>query len=361
MSDTKSKAPKTQLIVSGKTVELPAAKSKAAVFASSIIERLPDMIPPECNKVQFLCSLVVECNQLPANTTNESIAKCCLNAAQLGLVPGAALGHCHFVPFRRNRGKANEHTEAVLVVGYRGFIELGLSSGHLLGVTPELIYRGEQYERYNTIDGPHFRHQLDFELRDQAKPVLNNIAAAYCLWQSRDGYKDIVMVPHSTLERLAARQGNVWESDPLGMALKTPIRRASKTWKLTGRLARAVQLDEQAERDEYQSEPEGMRGMFASHPNLRLTDLAPRQEEPEPPQDEPEDEPESDHSGEPSELEKAAYEHLSKVWAQNKNEEAFHKAVGAFKDQHCKTVDEVDQVYYVADAILNAKPNGAAK
>ena len=59
------------------------------------------------------------------------------------------------------------------------------------------------------------------------------------------------MVTRKELETLY-RRGNVWHSDPIAMCKKTAIRRASKNWKTTGRMANAVYLDEVADRDEPQ-------------------------------------------------------------------------------------------------------------
>ncbi len=258
------------LTINGSRVMLPSAKSKPAELVSKIAERLPGLIPPEVNKEQFLCALLAEMNMLPEDCTPASVAKYAMNSAILGLVSGQALGHCHAVPFRKGNAR-----EVTLVVGYRGYIELGLSSGHVAGVTPELIFKGEKYRRWNSIEGPQFRHELDFDIRDKATVganPLDQVVASYCLWHTHDGHHDVTMVAGAQLRSLAKKQGNVWNEHPLEMALKTPIRRASKTWKLTGRLAHAVRLDEQAERGESQDTLALETGR--REPTLSLSDLA---------------------------------------------------------------------------------------
>lgn len=257
------------IVLSGKSVYLPDAKSEPAKFAAAIVDRLPGMIPAEVNKEQFLCALMAELNQMPKDATSSSVARYCMNSAILGLISGPALGHCFPVPFRRNRGKPNECVEIQMVIGYRGFIELGMSSGYLAGITPELIYKGEKYRRWNDIDGPRFEHDIDLSLRENAKS-LADVEAAYALWRTREGYRDITLVTGGSIRKTAKAQGNVWDTNPFEMALKTPIRRASKTWKLTGRLAEAVRLDEQAEREEPQS---SLAQDSSREPSLELKDL----------------------------------------------------------------------------------------
>lgn len=79
-------------------------------------ERLTRIIMTECRKTPALLS----CSQ-------ESFYGAILQCAQLGLEPGAALGHCYLLPF--GNGKAKDgRPNAQLIIGYRGMLDLARRS-----------------------------------------------------------------------------------------------------------------------------------------------------------------------------------------------------------------------------------------
>ncbi len=62
-----------------------------------------------------------------------------MQCAQLGLEPGGALGHAYLIPFDK-RQKVNGRwetvsTEAQLIIGYRGMIDLARRSGQILHIS----------------------------------------------------------------------------------------------------------------------------------------------------------------------------------------------------------------------------------
>lgn len=78
----------------------------------------------------------------------------------------------------------------------------------------------------------------------------------------------MVVVAGREVRSLAKKQGSVWDSNPVSMSYKTAIRRASKRWQSTERLTRAVQLDEQADRNEPQTST--LEQLRASIPGLQI-------------------------------------------------------------------------------------------
>lgn len=258
------------VLADGEKINLPRPAHKAATELSA---RLPSLISSLSYSVEvrpFLYDAMVAANTLPPNTTAVSLLNSVANAAQLGLRIGGALGHAYIVPFRRKKGTAQEHTEAVLVIGYRGFLHLAYACGFLAGVTCECVLKGETARRWTSANGPQIEHELawDRDCTDSTPGILAKIEAAYCLYKTREGYSDLVVVPGRELRGLAKKQGNVWDSNPVSMAYKTAIRRASKRWQTTERLSRAVQLDEQAERGE--SQQSTLAQLQASIPGLSL-------------------------------------------------------------------------------------------
>jgi hypothetical protein len=57
------------------------------------------------------------------------------------------------------------------------------------------------------------------------------------------------VVPKQVLAELKKRQGNVWNSNPIEMSKKTPIRRAANHWDLSRDLGNALLIDSESDRE----------------------------------------------------------------------------------------------------------------
>ena len=64
-----------------------------------------------------------------------------LQAAQLGLEPGSALGQAYLVPFKAKGGKY----ECQLIVGYRGMISLSRRSGEILSINAYCVHEKDDF------------------------------------------------------------------------------------------------------------------------------------------------------------------------------------------------------------------------
>lgn len=222
---------------------LPPARNEGAKRLRSRVDQLAQLVPPgTVNPEQFAVAAIIEANRLN-DVDHNSLSIAALNCAVVGLIPGP-LGHAHFIPFKdRKTGRLL----CQLVVGYRGFLELGYGSGFLADVTCEVVLKGEEYEHYNDETGVRMRHPVPLE----RELTWNNVRAAYCIWHGTAGGRGFEVVGRDELEKLH-RKGNVWNTAPIAMCKKTPIRRAASRWKQTQRLAEAAYLDELAERGEAQ-------------------------------------------------------------------------------------------------------------
>jgi phage RecT family recombinase len=219
---------------------LPVPRNPGAeqLRANGLIERLPEWLPDERLAKRFVMAVAAEVNRLDADVNPVSIVRTAFNCAVLGLLPGPQLGHAHFVPFKK---------ECQLIIGYKGFLELAYGCGFLKDVQCEVVLTGEEYERWNDADGAQILHEMAVD-RDEEWA---NVRAAYCIWHATTGGHGIEVIGQKQLSKLKGR-GNVWKSEPIEMAKKTPLRRAAKRWNLTSEMAKAVWLDEAAERDEVQ-------------------------------------------------------------------------------------------------------------
>lgn len=230
---------------------LPDARNEAATQLKGLIAKLSSFLPPNINPDQFFAAVLTEVNQLAEDVAPKSVIMCTVNAAIIGLLPGPALGHCHFIPYWHKRGTPQEAHICQLVIGYKGFLELAFSNEFLTSCNPEVVLKDEAFERWHDTDGPKLRHALPLNRRLQKSDVL----AAYCTYATRGGGSGIALVDRMELDRVDTGQ-NVWLSDYVAMARKSAVRRAAKEWRLSNRMARAVMLDEQAERGAIQSCPE---------------------------------------------------------------------------------------------------------
>jgi recombination protein RecT len=205
---------------------------------ASIIHQLPSHI----ELAAWAAAVVNEANK--AEGSPNSIAACVYNLAFLGLFPGKALGHAYFIPYKG---------EATLVVGYKGFSDLAYGSGFLKDMHVDVVCQGEEFDYWKDETGPRLKHRPDIN----REPTRKNIIGAYCLYHTRDGGTGIRLCNKADIAK-SDKNRDVWLSNFESMCLKTAVRRASKEWKLTGRMAHAVMIDEQAEREERQSLPDGL-------------------------------------------------------------------------------------------------------
>lgn len=221
---------------------VPAPKNKSAEMIVSLLDRMLPVIPPgSVTSRQFCVAVVSEANALSRPCSPKSVAMAAFNCAVLGLIPGSALGHAYFVPFKN---------ECTLIIGYRGFTDLAFSTGFLRDIHANVVCSGESFEHWVDRDGPQVKHAVPLDRH----PQQSNVDASYCVYHTVKGGHGLSVVPKKELMKLAGR-GNVWLSDFAAMAKKTAIRRAAKEWQITHRLGLAIELDEQAERGEQQTCP----------------------------------------------------------------------------------------------------------
>lgn len=233
------------------SIMLPAALNEHTTRFHAALSRFKTLVPSHINAAQMFAAITFEINNLPADCTQGSVKTAIINACVVGLVPGPALGHCHFIPFRKGKGDDSQKN-AQLVIGYRGFLELAYANDFLKDCNPELVLQGEDVERWHDIDGPQIRHSLPPQ-RDE--PTRENLIGAYCTFHTRAGGRGYFWRSRPEIDRVdrGSKSNTPWSTDYRGMCLKSAIRPAAKLWRMTRSLANAVMLDEQAERDEAQA------------------------------------------------------------------------------------------------------------
>jgi recombination protein RecT len=90
----------------------------------------------------------------------ESFLGSLMTCAQLDLRPGvASLGHAWPLPYWDN---AQRRHRAQLIVGYKGYIELGYRSGKLAGIASRVVYEGEEFDIEYHEDGDRLIHKPSY-------------------------------------------------------------------------------------------------------------------------------------------------------------------------------------------------------
>lgn len=133
---TKTDKPKTVLdVVMGKGFQ---NQMRMALPKNLTADRLTRIVMTEFRKTPAL----QEC-------TPASFMAAVLQAAQLGLEPGSALGQAYLVPFNKRTknqfGKWVDVKECQLIVGYRGMISLSRRSGEILSINAYCVHAKDEF------------------------------------------------------------------------------------------------------------------------------------------------------------------------------------------------------------------------
>lgn len=165
-----------------------------------------------------------------------------MQLAQLGIEPGAALGHAYLLPF--GNGKASDGlANCQLIIGYRGMIDLARRSGQIMSINARVVYANDS-----------FRYQYGLDETIEHVPAdgdRGDMTHVYAVAKLKDGgvqfevmsKADVLKVKQSS----KAGSNGPWVSHFDEMAKKTVIRRLFKYLPVSIEMTRAVVLDEKAE------------------------------------------------------------------------------------------------------------------
>ena len=173
--------------------------------------------------------------------TAESLLRCCLQCAELGLEPSGTYGGAHLVP--RKNGKTN-NWECTLVIDYRGLVELARRSGEVV-----LVEVGAVYEQ----DGFVFKRGLNPVL-DHEPRLTGERGALVGYWAVvvyRDGSKTFEVMRLDEVEAIRDAvpywDKGPWKNHPVAMGKKTVVRRALNLAPKSKEYRRALEIDDDAE------------------------------------------------------------------------------------------------------------------
>lgn len=145
----------------------------------------------------------------------DSIIRCSIQAAEIGIVPSGALGGAYLVPYKG---------QATLIIGYRGLIELARRSGQISKIEARVVYEGDDF---------HVRYGTDSAIEHMPRPqTTGTLIAVYAVATLSDGAKQFEVMTKVDVDRIRARSRSgdkgPWETDYNEMARKTVVRRLCK-------------------------------------------------------------------------------------------------------------------------------------
>lgn len=190
--------------------------------------------------------------------TVDSIVRCAIQAAEIGIVPSGALGGAYLVPFKG---------QATLIIGYRGLIELARRSGQISKIEARVVYNGDHFlVRYGT----------DPAIEHVPSMPPGPMVGVYAVATLSDGAKQFEAMSKQDVDAIRARsraKGGPWETDYNEMARKTVVRRLCKYLPLRAEDAGGLETVEREEYVDIPPEPQAS-GMSALKEKLQANDEA---------------------------------------------------------------------------------------
>lgn len=175
-----------------------------------------------------------------------------IQAAQLGLEPGSALGQCYLIPFEN---KKKQIIEAQLMLGYRGMVELAWRSGKIASLESHIVYEDDEFKQHLGS-----AKMLIHNPNDDASRRHQDIKGAYAMAEFVNGGKQWIWMRIKEIEQMRSRSrakdSGPWVTDYEAMVRKTPMRQLFKWLPISvdmlQTVADAVTLDTAVDRGDTQ-------------------------------------------------------------------------------------------------------------
>ncbi|MBD5641848.1 MAG: recombinase RecT [Desulfovibrio sp.] len=237
---------------------------------------LPKHLTPE-----RMCRIAVQSlqrNPQILKCTPESLVKAIIEASSLGLEIDSR-GLAYLVPY----GNKNQdgRTNATLIFGYKGLMELAYRSGRVASIYAETVCENDDFEFELGLQ-PKLRHIPSLDDRGELRAV-------YAVAHMKDADPVFVVMGRSDVEKIrrASKAGNSgpWTQWTEEMWKKTAIRRLCKYLPLSPEIQKAIALDEQAD-EGVQNLAEGIINL-PEEPAIETTAKQKEESDPEPRREEP--------------------------------------------------------------------------
>lgn len=205
------------------TAPVAKPKTKAPIIVQQVLsdqfkKQLALAVPKHLNadRMARIAATEVRKNKALLNTEPTSFLGSVMQAAQLGLEPGSALGQAYLVPYGN---------QCQLIIGYKGMIDLARRSGQVLSLNAYAVREGDDFNFQLGLK-PDIHHVPSLEADRINKPI----TYVYAVATLKGGGYQFEVMSRAEVEavRAKAKSKNIWNSYFEEMAKKTVIRRLFK-------------------------------------------------------------------------------------------------------------------------------------
>lgn len=191
--------------------------------------------------IRIACAAAARDKKLLECSTS-SLLKSVMQACQLGLEPGGALGGAYLLPFY---DKQSNSSECTLVIGYRGLIDLARRSGNIAAIEAHVVYKNDNFEIAFGLE-PVLKHTPTLN-GEPGAPV-----GAYAIARFKEaGSYQYEFMTINQIEAVRARSRSAnrgpWVTDYDEMVRKTVVKRLCKYLPLSVELAESIESDNRVE------------------------------------------------------------------------------------------------------------------
>lgn len=205
------------------TAPVAKPKTKAPIIVQQVLsdqfkKQLALAVPKHLNadRMARIAATEVRKNKALLNTEPTSFLGSVMQAAQLGLEPGSALGQAYLVPYGN---------QCQLIIGYKGMIDLARRSGQVLSLNAYAVREGDDFNFQLGLK-PDIHHVPSLEADRIKKPITYVYAVATL---KGGGYQfEVMSRAEVEASRAKAKSKNIWNTYFEEMAKKTVIRRLFK-------------------------------------------------------------------------------------------------------------------------------------
>lgn len=196
-------------------------------------DRIAAVMPREMNEQRLYQMFVSAINREPklAECSVESVLSCFMRCTSLGLEPSNVngLGMAYILPYG-NKNYRTGQSEATLIIGYKGMIELARRSGDLKSIHAQAVYEGDEFDYWEDETGQHFRFRANRDIEHTP----DRLTDVYVNAQLLNGGFVFEHMTRAEVDQIMNRSSSArakvspWKTDYEAMALKTVIRRSFK-------------------------------------------------------------------------------------------------------------------------------------
>lgn len=209
----------------------------SAGFQKQMRLALPKILSPE----RLTRIVMTECRKNPAllACNPESFFGAVMQCAQLGLEPGSAMGHCYLLPYGNGKDKTGR-SNAQLIIGYRGMIDLARRSGQIISINAYEVHEADEFH-YELGLHPDIRH-IPSSNADRGP-----VTYVYGVAQLKGGGIQFEVMSRAEIEAVRASskaKNGPWFTHWTEMAKKTVVRRLFKYLPVSIETASALEAEE---------------------------------------------------------------------------------------------------------------------